>query len=261
MQVLAVVNQKGGVGKTTTAVNLANGMAIVGLQTLLIDLDPQGNATTNCGIDRKRLKLNVHDCLVENVATQDTLLKISPNLNLLPANIDLVATESRLWDRQRREYALAAALQEVRDQHAFAIVDCPPSLSLLTINALVAADAFIIPTQCEYFALEGLAALQDTIDGIRSRLNASLELLGVLRTMYDPRTSLTREVSEQLATYFGPRLFKTCIPRNVRLAEAPSHGMPIQEYDKFSRGALAYRALTKEIHAMYRKKFSSWREK
>ena len=246
-KVLAIANQKGGVGKTTTSVNLAASLTVTRKNVLLIDLDPQGNATTGSGIDKASLSLSIYDLLSKNESIEDVLLKPEAGYDLLPANGDLVASEVELMAGDDREARLRSIVDVVRSNYDFIVIDCPPSLNMLTINALVAADGVVIPMQCEYYALEGLSALMDTISAIRDRLNPSLKIEGILRTMYDPRSKLTSEVNGQLFNYFGDAVYRTVVPRNVRLAEAPSYGKPVIKYDKQSRGAIAYLALAGEL--------------
>ncbi|MEZ2745813.1 ParA family protein [Halopseudomonas bauzanensis] len=253
-KVLAIANQKGGVGKTTTTVNLAASLAATKRKVLLIDLDPQGNATMGSGVDKSQLDNSVYELLTDRCTLEQALRRSEHGgYDLLPANGDLTAAEVELLDFKMKESRLRYALANVRDKYDFILIDCPPSLNMLTINGLVAADGVIIPMQCEYYALEGLSALVNTIQRISSVLNPSLQIEGLLRTMYDPRNSLTREVSEQLSSHFGDRLYQTVIPRNVRLAEAPSYGMPVLMYDKQSRGAVAYLALAGELVRRTRK--------
>lgn len=253
-KVLAIANQKGGVGKTTTTVNLAASLAATKRKVLLIDLDPQGNATMGSGIDKSQLQNSVYELLTDRCNLVDALHRSEEGgYDLLPANADLTAAEVELLEMKMKEHRLRHALAGVRDSYDFILIDCPPSLNMLTVNALVAADAVMIPMQCEYYALEGLSALMNTIQRISSVFNPKLEIEGLLRTMYDPRNSLTRDVSEQLSTHFGDRLYQTVIPRNVRLAEAPSHGVPALVYDKQSRGAVAYLALAGELVRRTRK--------
>lgn len=247
-KVLAIANQKGGVGKTTTSINLAASLAATKRKVLLIDLDPQGNATMGSGIDKSALEHSVYELLTERGELDQALCRSEAGkYDLLPANGDLTAAEVELLDKRMKESRLRYALASVRDRYDFILIDCPPSLNMLTVNGLVAADAVIIPMQCEYYALEGLSALINTIQRITAQLNPSLKIEGLLRTMYDPRNSLTLEVSSQLQEHFGDKLYKTVIPRNVRLAEAPSFGMPALAYDKQSRGAVAYLALAGEL--------------
>ena len=246
-KVLAIANQKGGVGKTTTSVNLAASLTVTRKNVLLIDLDPQGNATTGSGIDKASLSLSIYDLLSKNESIEEVLLRPEAGYDLLPANGDLVASEVELMAGDNREARLRSTVDAVRSNYDFIVIDCPPSLNMLTINALVAADGVVIPMQCEYYALEGLSALMDTISAIRDRLNPSLKIEGILRTMYDPRSKLTSEVNGQLFNYFGDAVYRTVVPRNVRLAEAPSYGKPVIKYDKQSRGAIAYLALAGEL--------------
>ncbi|WP_304638606.1 ParA family protein [Pseudomonas sp.] len=247
-KVLAIANQKGGVGKTTTSINLAASLAATKRKVLLIDLDPQGNATMGSGIDKSALEHSVYELLTERCELDQALCRSEAGkYDLLPANGDLTAAEVELLDKRMKESRLRYALASVRDRYDFILIDCPPSLNMLTVNGLVAADSVIIPMQCEYYALEGLSALINTIQRITAQLNPSLKIEGLLRTMYDPRNSLTLEVSSQLQEHFGDKLYKTVIPRNVRLAEAPSFGMPALAYDKQSRGAVAYLALAGEL--------------
>jgi len=248
-RVMAIANQKGGVGKTTTAVNLAASLAATKRRTLLIDLDPQGNATMGCGIDKAQLQRGTCEVLLGEADIQSALVPLeAAGFTLLPTNQDLVAAEVRLLTMTvGRETKLQTALKPVRDQYDVIIIDCPPSLNMLTVNALVAADSVLIPMQCEYYALEGLSALLSTVEQIRSAVNPELELEGILRTMFDPRNNLANEVGAQLIMHFGDKVFRTIIPRNVRLAEAPSFGKPVLLHDKESRGALAYLALAGEM--------------
>lgn len=249
-RIITVVNQKGGVAKTTTAVNLAAGLASAEQPTLLVDLDPQGNATTGLGFDKHNVFPSIYHVLLEEQPLEKALRKTSlPTLSLAPADIDLVGAEVELVSLPQREFKLRAALTPARDSFAFILVDCPPSLGLLTVNALTAADSALIPLQCEYYALEGLAQLLNTIRLVREELNPRLEVEGILLTMFDGRTSLAGQVKAEVTRHFAQQVFKTVIPRNVRLSEAPSHGKHIFEYDLHSAGALAYLELTREILA------------
>lgn len=247
-RIIAIANQKGGVGKTTTCVNLAASLAAMHKRVLLVDLDPQGNATMGSGVDKHNLSQSVYDVLVDE-ASVEAVSQDSPEggFSVLPANGDVTAAEVELINIDGRERRLRSALGKVQADYDYVLIDCPPSLNLLTLNGLVAADGVIIAMQCEYFALEGLSALLNTIEQVRSSVNVSLEVEGILRTMYDPRNSLTNAVSSQLHEHFGDKVYRTVIPRNVRLAEAPSHGVPAMHYDQYSRGSRAYLALAGEI--------------
>jgi chromosome partitioning protein len=248
-RVIAIANQKGGVGKTTTAVNLAASLAATKRRVLLLDLDPQGNATMGSGIDKSQLERSSVDVLLEEVELTSALLAVEPGgFAILPANQDLTAAEVRLLQMPSgRETKLRNALAPIRESFDVILIDCPPALNMLTVNSLVAADSVLIPMQCEYYALEGLSALLGTVEQIRAAVNPTLELEGILRTMFDPRNNLANEVSAQLITHFGEKVFRTIIPRNIRLAEAPSFGKPVLFHDKESRGALSYLALAGEM--------------
>jgi chromosome partitioning protein len=247
-RILAITNQKGGVGKTTTTLNLAASLAAAKRRVLLVDLDPQGNATMGSGVNKQALLQSSYELLVSEVPVGDVRIRLERlGYDLIPANQDLTGADVALLDEIGRELRLKNALTPVAAEYDYILIDCPPSLSMLTVNALVAADAVIIPTQCEYFALEGLSALLTTIDKIRRYLNPGLRIEGLLRTMFDPRNNLANQVSEQLQQHFGAQLYNTVIPRNVRLAEAPSHGLPALLYDRTSAGAIAYLALAGEM--------------
>jgi len=255
-RIIAIANQKGGVGKTTTAVNLTASLASMGRRVLLVDLDPQGNATMGCGVDKNGLVHSACDLMLGNRAFQECLIRVpkpESGFDLLPANGDLTAAEVGLMRSSRREQRLTRILSAIKGDYELVIVDCPPSLNMLTVNALVAAQGVLIPIQCEYYALEGLSALLDTIGRIRSGPNSRLAIEGILRTMYDPRNNLANQISTQLVTHFDDQVYRTIIPRNIRLAEAPSHGQPALLYDKTSKGAVAYLALAGEILHRQRK--------
>jgi chromosome partitioning protein len=246
-RILAVTNQKGGVGKTTTSINLAASLALAGRRALLIDLDPQGNATMGSGVDKRSLTASVYDVLLGSKSLSATRLKSSGNYDLVPANRELAGAEVELVGLTSRETRLKEALKEVEGQYDFILIDCPPALNLLTVNGLCAAHAVMIPMQCEYYALEGLSDLVQTIKKVRVNLNPALEIEGLLRTMYDPRNMLAQQVSDQLQQHFGEKVYRTVIPRNIRLAEAPSYGVPVMNLDRQSKGALAYLALAGEM--------------
>ncbi len=247
-KIIAVANQKGGVGKTTTSINLGASLAAAKRRVLLVDLDPQGNATMGSGVDKRNVERSSYEVLMGESSVEDVAVAVEhSSYSLLPANSDLTGAEVALLEEIGREMRLRQALKPVRDNYDYLIIDCPPSLNMLTVNALVAADSVMIPMQCEYYALEGLSALLETVEKIRSLLNPNLRVEGLLRTMYDPRNNLSTQVSQQLVKHFGSKVYSTVIPRNVRLAEAPSHGLPALLYDRNSSGALAYLALAGEI--------------
>lgn len=247
-RILALANQKGGVGKTTTAINLATALAACGKQVLLVDLDPQGNASTGLGIDRARRRVTSYDLLAGAASAPEAVLETGvPGMSLIPASVDLTGAEIELVDAERREYLLGQALEPVRGAYDFILIDCPPSLGLLTLNALVAADAVLVPLQCEFLALEGLSHLMMTIERVRQALNPRLEIQGVVLTMFDKRNSLSDLVAADVRGHFGPKVYDTVIPRNVRISEAPSHGKPVLLYDLRCPGSQAYIHLASEL--------------
>ncbi len=257
-KILVVANQKGGVGKTTTAVNLSASLAATKRKVLMVDLDPQGNATMGSGVDKHDLEQSLYEVLTAKCDISEAIVNAEEaGYDVLPTNANLTAAEVELMDMTQRESRLHSALQQVSANYDYIIIDCPPSLSMLTINAMVAAQGVLIPMQCEYYALEGLSALMQTIEKIKSSLNPELAIEGILRTMYDPRNSLTVDVSTQLINHFGDKVYSTVIPRNVRLAEAPSYGLPALVYDKSSRGAIAYLALAGEMNRRTKSKKSA----
>jgi len=249
-RIIAIANQKGGVGKTTTAINLSACLAEVGKKVLVIDLDPQGNTTSGFGIDKNELETTIYEMMVGECDLEDCLIKeVFKNLSILPSNINLSGAEIELIEIDRKEYIVADQVHQIRDQYDFIIIDCPPSLSMLTINAMTTADTVLVPIQCEYYALEGLSQLIHTIQLVQQRLNPELEMEGVVFTMYDARTNLSLQVVENVKYNLKQNIYKTIIPRNIRLAEAPSHGKPINLYDSKSAGAESYRLLAEEVIA------------
>jgi chromosome partitioning protein len=248
-RIIAIANQKGGVGKTTTCINLAASLAATQRRVLLVDIDPQGNATMGAGVDKNTLEQTIYDVLLGEATVEAVRRTIeAADFDIVPSNQELTAAEVQLLDLPNREYRLKTALASILAAYHYVLIDCPPAINMLTVNALAAASHVLIPMQCEYYALEGLSGLLSTIDQIRSSVNPELQVHGILRTMFDPRNNLANEVSAQLVSHFGDLVYRTVIPRNVRLAEAPSFGRPVLLHDKYSRGALAYLALAGEVN-------------
>lgn len=254
-KIIAIVNQKGGVGKTTTAVNLAAGVGIAGKKVMLVDADPQGNSTSGFGINKKQVKVTTYELLIGTGKLENAVIKTEfKNVDIVPSSMNLAAAEVDLIEMEHREAQLKMALAAARDNYDYIFIDCPPSLGLITINALNAADTVLVPIQCEYFALEGLSQLMNTVRQVKRLYNPTIEIEGIVLTMYDGRLNLTAQVVAEIKKYFADKLYKTAIPRAVRLSEAPSYGMPIQYYDKRSKGAAAYDDLTKEFIKKNRRK-------
>lgn len=251
-KIVAVVNQKGGVGKTTTAVNLTAALHALGLKVLLCDFDPQANATSGLGLDKRKIKYSAYDVTINEVGAAQAIASTEYG-DLLPSSSDLAGAAVELINQPHRELALEKALHSVRDQYDIIFIDCPPSLELLTLNGLCAADSILVPVQCEYFALEGLSDLMATLRMVKKRLNPRLEIFGVALTMYDGRTNFSSQVAQEVRRHFPGKVFASVVPRNIRLAEAPSHGMPVTVYDRTSRGSIAYRAMAEEIKAKLEK--------
>jgi chromosome partitioning protein len=247
-RIIAVANQKGGVGKTTTAINLSAALAELGQKVLVMDVDPQGNTTSGFGLDKNELEKTIYELMLGEYNIEDCIIKdVLDNLSILPSNVELAAAEIELIGVDEKEYILKNAVKKIRDEYDFIIIDCPPSLNMLTVNAMTTADTVLVPIQCEYYALEGLSQLLHTVDLVKQRLNPALEMEGVVFTMYDARTNLSLQVVENVKSNLNQTIYKTIIPRNVRLAEAPSHGLPINKYDPKSAGAESYQLLAEEV--------------
>lgn len=245
-KILAVVNQKGGVGKTTSAVNLTAALTDAGKKVLLCDFDPQANATSGMGVDKRKVKHSIYDVIINDIPVQDAIIK-TPFGDILPSSADLAGAAVELLSMQEPNFRLKNALVPIRDAYDVVFIDCPPSLELLTVNSLTASDGILVPVQCEYYALEGLVDLMTTLRLIKKRINPDLEIFGVVLTMFDGRTNFSTQVAQEVRRHFPGKVFATVIPRNVRLAEAPSHGLPVTVYDKHSRGAAAYKAIAQEV--------------
>lgn len=245
-KIISIVNQKGGVGKTTTAVNLTATLHDLGLQVLLCDFDPQANATSGMGISKRKLKKSVYDVVINGEDTQSAIVS-TPYGDVLPSTGELAGAAVELITMEDRSYRLAKALEKVKDHYDVIFIDCPPSLEMLTVNALCAANSILVPVQCEYFALEGLSDLMSTLRSVKKKMNPTLEIFGVVLTMYDGRTNFSAQVAQEVRKYFPGKVFATAVPRNVRLAEAPSHGVPVTVYDRISRGSVAYKTLAQEF--------------
>lgn len=247
-RVIAIINQKGGVGKTTTAINLSAALGEGKKKVLVIDFDPQGNTTSGFGVDKDQISVDIYDCLMNGVALSDIIQPtIEPTVFVAPATISLAGAEIELVNEKNRDRRLKDLIEPLRNEFDYVFIDCPPSLGILTVDALVAADSLLIPIQCEFYALEGLTKLLESMKMVKSKMNPGLEIFGVLMTMYDGRTTLSKQVVEEVQQFFGKKVFKTIIPRNVKLSEAPSHGLPINRYSRVSKGALAYGKLAKEV--------------
>ena len=245
---IAVANQKGGVGKTTTTINLSAALGAKGKKVLVVDTDPQGNTTSGFGVDKNSLENTIYELMLEEISTDDCLLKnVSENVDIIPSNVNLAAVEVELMDKENKEYILKNEIDWVKDQYDYIMIDCPPSLSILTINSMVAADTVLVPIQCEFYALEGLSQLITTVNLVKERLNPNLDMEGIVFTMYDSRNNLSNQVVENVKSHVEEKIYDTLIPRNIRLAEAPSYGMPINIYDPKSAGAEAYMKLAEEV--------------